>query len=75
MMSSFPSQAGRKALLNIAAGRRAGFGLYGMSANGGLCGTMLALRRRGLLDAENNLTEEGQQMVGRLTLPPEVKND
>lgn len=71
MPEKLPTQSGRKALLNIAAGRTAGHGLYG-SIWGGLNGTMDSLRRRGLITAENFLTEAGLQMVNRLTVTPEV---
>lgn len=67
-----PTQSGRKALLNIAAGRPGSHGLYGRSAHGGFCGTMASLRSRGLITADNKLTEAGRQMVTRLTIAPEV---
>lgn len=72
MAEKLPSQSGRKALLNIAAGRPASHGLYGMSAHGGFCGTMTALRNRGLVTDRHELTEAGLQMVQRLTIAPEV---
>lgn len=70
-----PTQAGRKALLNIAAGRAANHGLYGMSAHGGHTGTMLALKKNGLVTENNQLTDAGSVMVVRLTLKPEVRHD
>lgn len=74
MSAKLPTQSGRKALLNIAAGRPASHGLYGSSVYGGYRGTITSLRRRGLVTAENNLTEAGLQMVKRLTVTPEVTN-
>jgi hypothetical protein len=74
MPDKLPSQSGRKALLNIAAGRPASHGLYGSSAHGGFCGTMTALRIRGLVTDQQQLTEAGLQMVQRLTATPEVSH-
>lgn len=74
MPEKLPTQSGRKALLNIAAGRPASHGLYGCSAYGGFRGTIASLYRRGLVTAEHNLTEAGQQMVNRLTITPEVSH-
>lgn len=71
MAEKLPTQSGRKALLNIAAGLPGGHGLYGANY-GGFHGTMDSLRRRGLITAENFLTEAGLQMVNRLTVTPEV---
>ena len=71
-MQRLPSQAGRKALLNIAAGRCSSHGLSGMSAFGGHSGTMQALRDRGLVGDDHRLTEAGLAMVKRLTQPLEV---
>ena len=62
-----PRPAGRKALLSIAAGRDSAYGLHGMSAMGGHCGTMLALRRAGLVTMDEQLTDAGREMVTRLT--------
>ncbi len=63
MAQKLPSQAGRKALLNIAASRPCR-GIYQ--------GTMQSLRFNGLIDQQNTLTEAGQKMVERLTTTPEV---
>lgn len=70
-----PTQAGRKALLNISAGRIASHSLYGMSAHGGLSGTLVALKRNGLLTDDQQLTDAGVKMVERLTATPEVRHD
>lgn len=75
MMTKLPTQSGRKALLNLAAGRPCSYGLYGSSAHGGDHGTMVSLRNRGLISADGQLTEAGQQMISRLTTPPEVAHD
>lgn len=48
-----------KALLNALRGRQLSDGLKGRSAHGGLSKTVLALRRRGLLDRQNRITERG----------------
>lgn len=69
-----PSMAGRRVLLNLAAGRGSAHGLYGMSAHGGHSGTMVALRRRGLIDTSDQLTGAGNDMVARLTTTPEVRH-
>lgn len=71
MAAKLPSQAGRKALLNIAAGRAAGHGLYG-SIWGGLNGTLQSLRNNRLIDHQDQLTETGHKMIERLTVVPEV---
>lgn len=56
----------RKMLANLAAGRRLGYGFApGRSTSGGLSGTLLGLRRRGLLDAHNQLTEEGRKAAAQ----------
>lgn len=65
-VTKLPSEAGRRALLNIAAGRDASFGLVGMSAHGGLRSTVLALRRAGHVDGKEKLTEAGVAMVERI---------
>ena len=72
MAEKLPTQSGRKVLLNLAKGRPADFGLYGRSSYAHLPGTIWSLRRTGLLDHQNKLTEAGQQMVNRLTVTPEV---
>lgn len=74
-LERLPTQAGRKALLNIAAGRTASHGLYGMSAFGGFRGTILALKKNGLVTENNQLTDAGALMVERLTATPEVRHD
>lgn len=74
MAEKLPTQSGRKALLNIAAGRPASHGLYGCSAYGGFRGTMASLCSRGLITPDHKLTESGQQMVNRLTITPEVSH-
>lgn len=63
MAEKLPTQAGRKALLSIAASRPCR-GIYQ--------GTMQSLRFNGLIDQRNTLTEAGQKMVERLTVVPEV---
>lgn len=73
MTEKLPTQAGRKALLRIAAGKKPFHNLYGKS-HGCFGGTIASLRRRGLVSAENSLTESGLQMVERLTVTPEVTN-
>lgn len=42
-------------ILNLKAGKRPGAGLTGRSAHGGLSTTLLSLRRRGILDADDRL--------------------
>lgn len=70
MAEKLPTQAGRKALLNIFSGRPTGYGFcYGSNT-----GTIWSLRRNGLIDHESKLTEAGQKMVERLTVTPEVTN-
>lgn len=68
---TLPSQAGRRALLNLHRGRPAGHGLYGTAA-GGLQGTLTALRKRGLIDHTEQLTDAGRAMLNRLTVAREV---
>lgn len=68
--TKLPSMAGRRALLNIAAGRSGGSGLSGMSQMGGLIGTMVALRRHGWITPDGELTDAGKTMVERLTGKP-----
>lgn len=63
--AKLPTQAGRKALLSIAASRPCR-GIYQ--------GTMQSLLFNGLIDHQNTLTESGQQMVNRLTITPEVSH-
>lgn len=72
MSEKLPSMAGRKVLLNIAAGQNGSAGLRSMAAHGGHAGTMVALRRRGLIDGKQALTAAGQQMLERLVVAPEV---
>lgn len=72
---SLPTMAGRKELLNIAAGRGHDFGVSGMSAHGGHRSTMLALTRKGFVGVDGKLTEAGHEMVRRLTVVPEVRHD
>ena len=69
-----PSQAGRAALLAIAAGRCPGRGLSSASQRANHFGTLIALRERGLITWDNQLTEAGQAMVERLTVTPEVRH-
>lgn len=61
-----PTPAGRRALLNIDAGRGSDFGISGRSAYGGHSGTMVALRRAGLVTLDEQLTEAGRAMAARL---------
>lgn len=63
MAEKLPTQAGRKALLNIAAGR---------ACHGAYVGTVRSLRYNGLIDQQNQLTTTGQKMIERLTIVPEV---
>lgn len=72
--AKLPSMAGRKALLNIAAGRGALWGVRGMSAHGGHRGTMAALRCHGFVTWDDQLTDAGKAMVKRLTVAPEVRH-
>lgn len=74
LTEKLPSPAGRKALLNIHAGRYSAKGLKGVSAMGGHYGTMIALRERGLVTWDDQLTDAGKAMVERLTISPEVRN-
>jgi hypothetical protein len=67
-----PSLAGRKALINIAAGRSSSRGLSGRSEFGGHLGTMHALKKRGLVTWDDQLTESGKAMVERINVVPEV---
>lgn len=61
-----PSQAQRRALLNIAAGRASAHGLRGSSAHGGHMLTMTSLRRAGWVDSTDALTEAGTAVVAAL---------
>jgi hypothetical protein len=70
MAEKLPSQAGRQVLLNLDGRRSAGYGL----CYGGHSGTMASLRRNGLVDHQNQLTESGRKMVLRLTVTPEVSH-
>lgn len=65
-----PSMAGRRALLNIARFKASDAHLSGRSQAGGHSGTMLALRRAGLITLEEELTPEGVAMVERLAGKP-----
>lgn len=56
----------RRVLANLLGGFRASSGLVGMSEMGGLTRTLWSLRRKGLLDSEDNLTEAGREMATRL---------
>lgn len=60
-----PSQAGRKALLQLHAGRQ-------IAPFGNLQNTLASLRNRGLINHREELTEAGHEMVKRLTVKPEV---
>lgn len=62
-----PTQAQRRALLNIAAGRGSSFGLHGMSAHGGHSLTMISLRRAGWVAHDETLTPAGLEIVAALT--------
>lgn len=73
-LQKLPSPAGRRALLNIAAGRASDRGLRGRSNFGCHLGTMAALKARGLVTWDDQLTEAGRAMVERLTTLPEVRN-
>jgi hypothetical protein len=53
------SIAQRRVMRNLLAGRSASAGVEGMSGYGGLQGTLMSLRRRGLLDDDNELTPAG----------------
>lgn len=61
--AKLPSQAGRKALLNLAAGH---------ACHGVYVGTIRSLRNNGLIDHQNQLTTTGHKMIERLTVVPEV---
>lgn len=62
-----PSQAGRAALLSIAAGRCTSRGLSSPSQRTNHFFTLIALRRRGLVTWDDQLTDAGRAMVLRLT--------
>lgn len=61
-----PTPAGRRALLNIDAGRGSYCGISSRSAYGGHSGTMVALRRAVLATLDDQLTEAGHAMAARL---------
>lgn len=54
------SDAMRAVLRNLSVGKPADFGQSGMSAAGGLTGTMRALRKRGLVDNNGTITQAGR---------------
>ncbi len=62
-----PTQAQRRALLNIAAGRGSSYGLHGRSSHGGHSLTMTSLRRAGLVAHDETLTPAGLEVVASLT--------
>ena len=62
-----PTQAQRRALLNIAAGRGSAFDVHGRSAHGGHSLTMTSLRRAGLVAHDETLTPAGLEVVASLT--------
>lgn len=64
-----PTQAQRRALLNIDAGRGSAFGLHGMSAHGGHSLTMTSLRRAGWVAHDETLTPAGLEVVASLKTP------
>lgn len=54
----------RRVLENLAAGRRASFGLPGgRSFSGGFSGTMTALHRRGYIAADGRITDAGREAL------------
>ena len=57
------SSAGRRALLNIAAGRNSWHGLKGRAAMGGHKSTLMALRRAGLVTLGSQLTDAGRKAI------------
>ena len=59
-MDSRLSPAQSAALSKIAAGKRASDGFRSQSEYGGLTGTLLSLRRRGLLDIHDAITPAGR---------------
>ena len=52
-------------LKDIAAGRGGYYDCFGRSSYGGRSGTLLALRNRGLIDAENELTDAGRELIAQ----------
>jgi len=58
--------AQRKVLRHLLAGRPANTGLSGMSEYGGLHTTLCALRRRGFLTLDNELTASGRDKAAEL---------
>lgn len=66
-----PSPAMLAAMRNLAAGKRPNAGLSGRSAHGGLSGTMVALRRRGWINAEERLTDAGRAALAQAQPPQE----
>lgn len=58
------SPAQIKALDNLASGRPIGQGIAGRSAHGGLAWTIEALRTKGMIDPDGNITDIGKQAIG-----------
>ena len=56
------SEPMRIVLHNMATGIPAANHVHGMSASGGFVRTMYALRRRGLIDHDDQLTPEGKRV-------------
>ncbi|MFZ2269078.1 MAG: hypothetical protein WAV95_15995 [Azonexus sp.] len=73
-VEKLPTQAGRAALLAIAAGRCSSRGLSSPSQRINHYHTLIALRSRGLVTWDDQLTEAGKAMVERLTVTPEVRH-
>lgn len=57
------SQAGMRALLNLAAGRDSAHGLKGRAVMGGHKSTLMALRRAGLITLGGQLTDAGCTVI------------
>ena len=54
----------RRCLDNLVAGKAIGAHCRGQAEHGGLTGTVAALHRRGLIDGEGKITDEGRQALG-----------
>lgn len=63
MKPKLPTLAGQRVLLNMATGRSSDYGISGRSAYGGHSGTMVSLRRAGLVALDGQLTEDGRAMA------------
>lgn len=62
-MTKRPSPSMVRVLENLAAGRSAWHGVSGMSAHGGMSGTICALHRRGWLTSRGELSAAGREAL------------